>query len=149
MIAFGEEHADIMALKNAHRRAALLDAGAVEQESSASDGDAHGFVDRILAEQGRSRRIALTVPNFMFALGIIAETDLISALPRRFAVMHGPRFGVVGLEAPLSLGRFRLNAAAPKVAMMDMGLAWLFDVLGRAEQAVQQALKCSSRDIDV
>lgn len=98
-------------------------------------GDAHGFVDRVLGEQNRSRRIALTVPNFMFALAVIAETDLICALPRRFVAMHAPRFGVVGLEAPLVLGRFRLNAVAPKVAMMDMGLSWLFDALGRTEQS--------------
>lgn len=98
-------------------------------------GDAHGFVDRVLAEQNRSRRIALTVPNFMFALAVIAQTDLICALPRRFADMHASRFGVVGLEAPLALGRFRLNAVAPKVAMMDMGLAWLFDALERAQHA--------------
>lgn len=98
-------------------------------------GDAHGFVDRVLAEQNRSRRIALTVPNFMFALAVIADTDLISALPRTFVAMHAPRFGVVGLEAPLPLGRFRLNAVAPKVAMMDMGLSWLFDVLGRGKHA--------------
>ena len=66
-------------------------------------GDAHGFVDEILAGQGQSRRIALTVPNFMFALAVVAETDLISALPRRFAAMHAPRFGVVTVEAPLPL----------------------------------------------
>ena len=53
---------------------------------------------RSSAKQGRSRRIALTVPNFMFALAVIAETDLISALPRRFVAMHAARFGVVGLE---------------------------------------------------
>lgn len=44
-------------------------------------GDAFSFVDRILAEEVRRRRIALAVPNFMFALAIFAETDLISALP--------------------------------------------------------------------
>lgn len=98
-------------------------------------GDAHGFVDHVLAEQNRSRRIALTVPNFMFALAVIADTDLVCALPRTFVAMHAPRFGVVGLEAPLPLGRFRLNAVAPKVAMMDMGLSWLFDVLGRGKYA--------------
>ena len=101
-------------------------------------GDAYGFVDRVLSEEGRSRRIALTVPNFMFALAVIAETDLISVLPRRLAAMHAPRFGVVGLDPPLSLGRFRLNAVAPKVAMMDIGLAWLFDVLGKAVQVAQK-----------
>lgn len=98
-------------------------------------GDPYGFVDRVLADQNRSRRIAVTVPNFMFALAVVADTDLIAALPRRFLAMHAPRFGVVGLEAPLSLGRFRLNAAAPKVAMMDAGLAWLFGMLGRKRPA--------------
>jgi|SRR5215211_6672712 len=109
-------------------------------------GDAYGFVDRVLAERGRSRRIALTVPNFMFALAVTAETDLISALPRRFAAMHAARFGVVGLEAPLPLDRFRLNAVAPKSAMMDVGLAWLFDMLGKAQPpAPRRHARSSSR----
>jgi len=92
-------------------------------------GDPHGFVDELLAKRGLARRIALTVPNFMFALAITAETDLLSALPRRFVAMHAGRFGVVGLDPPLPLPRFRLNAVAPKVAMMDAGLKWLFDLL--------------------
>jgi DNA-binding transcriptional LysR family regulator len=99
-------------------------------------GDPFGFVDELLAKEGRSRRIALTVPNFMFALAVIADTDLISALPRRFAAMHAPRFGIETVEAPLSLGSFRLNAVAPNAAMTDMGLAWLFNALGKAERAV-------------
>lgn len=108
-------------------------------------GDPHGFVDDALAKQGLSRRIALTVPNFMFALAMIAGTDLITALPRRFAAMHAPRFEVVSVEAPLPLGRFALNAVAPKSAMMDVGLAWLFNVLGRAGQAVPQRHQHSPR----
>ena len=92
-------------------------------------GDASGFVDRVLAEQGRSRRIALTVPNFMFALAVLAETDLVSALPRRFMALHAQRFGLVGIEPPLALGRFQIKAVVPQVAMMDMGLAWLFELL--------------------
>ncbi len=95
-------------------------------------GDPRGFVDAALAERGLSRRIALTVPNFMFALVVLAETDLIAALPRRFAAMHAARFGVVFLDAPLPLGRFRLNAAAPQSAMMDRGLEWLFGALASA-----------------
>ena len=95
-------------------------------------GDAYGFVDTALAEHGRSRRIALTVPNFMFAVAVVAESELISALPRSFVAMHGARFGVTASEAPLPLPRFRLNAVASKAAMMDAGLAWLFDVLGRS-----------------
>ncbi|NJO43724.1 MAG: LysR family transcriptional regulator [Cyanobacteria bacterium RU_5_0] len=111
-------------------------------------GDPFGFVDRILSEKGLKRRIALTVPNFMLALAILAETDLISALPKRFVAMHAQRFKVVGTEAPLSLGRFRLNAVAPKVAMMDLGLVWLFDMLervGRASTTRNKGLSPSKR----
>jgi DNA-binding transcriptional LysR family regulator len=96
-------------------------------------GDPYGFVDEWLAKQGRSRRIALTVPNFMFALAVIAETQLISALPRKFAVMHGARFKVLSVDAPLPLPHFRLNAIAPKVAMMDGGVAWIFDRLTKQQ----------------
>jgi DNA-binding transcriptional LysR family regulator len=99
-------------------------------------GDQHGFVDEALTKRGYSRRIALTVPNFMFALAVISETDLISALPRRFVAIHGTRFGVLGLEAPLPLPNYRLNAVATKAALMDAGLTWLFDLLAGAEQAV-------------
>lgn len=103
-------------------------------------GEAFGFIDRLLAEQGLSRRIALTVPNFMFALAVIAETDLVAALPRAFVAMHGARFGVASVKAPMRLTRFRIRAIAPTVALQDEGLAWLFNVIGTASSA---ARKCS------
>jgi DNA-binding transcriptional LysR family regulator len=89
-------------------------------------GDAYGFVDAALARQGLSRRVALVVPNFMMALGLIAQSDLIAALPRSFVVTHAARFRVVSSEAPLLLPRFKMRAIAPKVALMDGGVAWLF-----------------------
>jgi DNA-binding transcriptional LysR family regulator len=92
-------------------------------------GEAYGFVDRLLGERGRSRRIALTVPNFMFALAVIAGSDLVSALPRRFAQQYGPRFGVAAIEPPLPLGRFKLNVITSRAAMMDAGVAWLLELL--------------------
>lgn len=98
-------------------------------------GDFHGFVDEILAKQGYSRRITLTVPSFLFALAVVADTDLICAMPRRFVAMHAARFGVVSLEPPLPLTRFRLNAVAPTAAMMDAGLTWIFDLLAPKQPA--------------
>ncbi len=95
-------------------------------------GDPHGFVDEVLATHGYTRRIALTVPNFMFALAVIADTDLIAALPRRFVAMHAARFGVISLEAPFPPTTFQLNAIASGAAMMDAGLAWIFDLLASA-----------------
>jgi DNA-binding transcriptional LysR family regulator len=100
-----------------------------------SAGDPKGFVDRVLAERALSRRVALTAPNFMFGLAVLAETDLISAYPRRFIAMHASRFGVVAVDAPILLGHFKMNSIVPKVAMMDAGLAWLVGLLKRTGQS--------------
>ena len=96
-------------------------------------GDVSGFVDVELAKKGLTRRVALTVPNFIFALSVLAETEMVSALPRRFAEIHGPRFNVVAVKAPLPLPRFSINIVVPKVAMMDAGLAWLVQLLAQAQ----------------
>lgn len=88
-------------------------------------GDPYGFVDLALAKRKLKRRVALTVPNFMFALATLADTDFISALPRSFVTMHGPRFGVVVREPELKLPHFKLTLVAPAVALKDAGLEWL------------------------
>lgn len=100
-------------------------------------GDAYGFVDDVLARHGRSRRVALTVPNFMFALSVVAETDLIAALPKAFVAMYARRFGVVSARAPLPLDRSRISAIVSKAALMDSGVAWLFDMLARTRLAAR------------
>ncbi|MBB3461279.1 LysR family transcriptional regulator [Rhizobium sp. BK377] len=92
-------------------------------------GDPHGFVDTALEQRGLNRRMALTVPNFMFALAVTGESDLLVAVPRRFAALYAPRFGLVTVDAPLPLPRFRLSAVAPRAAMLDAGLSWLFGML--------------------
>jgi len=92
-------------------------------------GDPHGFVDDVLAREGLSRRVALTVPNFMFACAILPDTDLLCAVPRRFAARYAERFGIIVHDAPLPLGHFRLNAFVPRPALMDAGTVWLLDRL--------------------
>lgn len=88
-------------------------------------GDPQGFVDDLLARQGLARRVALTAPNFIFALAVLADTDLLCAVPRRFAALHAARFGLETLESPLPMPAFALHLVAPQVALMDAGLAWL------------------------
>ena len=96
-------------------------------------GDVSGFVDVELAKRGLTRRVALTVPNFIFALSVLADTEMVSAMPRRFIEIHGARFDVVAVRAPLPLPRFSINVVLPKVAMMDAGLAWLVRLLGQLQ----------------
>lgn len=51
-------------------------------------GDPYEFVDQQLAKHGRTRRVAMTVPKSCLRLAVIAETDFIAALPRRFVAMQ-------------------------------------------------------------
>jgi len=102
-------------------------------------GDPRGFVDDVLARKNLTRRVALTVPNFMFALAVVAESDLVCAVPRRFAAMHAPRFGVIALDAPLSLGRFELSLVVPRAALTDAGVAWLAALVERASSSSRPA----------
>jgi DNA-binding transcriptional LysR family regulator len=99
-------------------------------------GDPTGPVDRELAKRDMSRRVALTVSNFMQALAIVAESDLIAALPRQFARRHAARFKVTMMEPPFPVLSSPLRAIAPEVATHDAGLAWLLAQLEKAAKAV-------------
>jgi DNA-binding transcriptional LysR family regulator len=94
-------------------------------------GDAHGVVDEMLAAKNLSRRIALTVPNFMLALTQLAETDLISTLPGRFLKYQAERFGLETCAAPFSWDSGTPHLVTSKAAMQDAGIAWMFDAIMR------------------
>jgi DNA-binding transcriptional LysR family regulator len=93
----------------------------------AQGADSRGFVDEALAAHGRSRRVALTVPSFMWALAVLAETDLVGAMPRRLVARHGPRSGVAAAEPPIPLRADTIAAVTVKAAMADPGVAWLIE----------------------
>ncbi len=74
-------------------------------------GEATGFIDQTLQEKGLKRRIALTVNQFAIAPELIANSDLISALPRR--VLHKS-----GLEKQLHVVALPVEIAPAIVQMM-------------------------------
>jgi DNA-binding transcriptional LysR family regulator len=92
-------------------------------------GDALGIVDIRLAEQGHSRRVTLTVPNFMMALAQLAESDLIATLPRHLVEQHATRFHLVARPMPFRWTADPVRVVASQAAMADAGIAWLFEVL--------------------
>jgi DNA-binding transcriptional LysR family regulator len=94
-------------------------------------GGPYGNVDAELKKLGRSRRISATVPNYLLALSLVAETDLVAAVPRR-AAAHARRFGVVLADppAPLApLARSAIQLITTRSALADAGVAWLARVL--------------------
>jgi DNA-binding transcriptional LysR family regulator len=98
-------------------------------------GDPHGLVNRALAKRGLTRRVALTVSSFMHALAMVAETDLLGAMPRRFVAMYGARYKVIACETPVPLASEPILAVAPQAAASDSGLVWLLDLLEKVAKS--------------
>lgn len=86
------------------------------------------FTGGQLAELGRTRRVAVTVPHFIVALAAIADSDLLGTVPRSVLKTYGERFGLVGSQPPFG-GNYRsqIRLVMPRVALADEGLAWLAD----------------------
>jgi DNA-binding transcriptional LysR family regulator len=95
-------------------------------------GKRDGFVDMFLAQMGLSRRITVTVPNFLMAFEIVANSDLISALPRVYLGGYAHRFGLTTVDMPFSLPTAEYRAVLPKVGLADPGLVWLMNTIERA-----------------
>jgi DNA-binding transcriptional LysR family regulator len=109
----------------APRKLTLAQYCAVPQVVASLTGDPTGPVDRELARRNTSRRVALTVTNFMMALAVVSGSDLMAAVPRRFALLHAARYKLNVVEPPFPMLSSPLRAVVPGVAMRDGGLAWL------------------------
>lgn len=74
-------------------------------------GEARGFVDDFLEQNGLSRRIAMTINSFANGIAIVAATDMVFAAPRGFAETHAPLSNLVIRQAPFqSPKRFHQSA---------------------------------------
>lgn len=104
-------------------------------------GDSRGMVDQLLAKKKLTRRVVVTVSNFMQALALLEESDLVAAMPRHFVAKHAPKYKVVSFEPPMELMSSPIVAVAPEVATRDGGLLWLLDALEAAGKAAREILR--------
>jgi DNA-binding transcriptional LysR family regulator len=98
-------------------------------------GESHGFLDQALEAKGLSRRVALTVPNFLLALAALVDSDFVAAIPSSLITTYAARFGIDSVKTPVVLRRWQLRAVVPKVSLADAGIAWLFEAVARAARA--------------
>ena len=97
------------------------------------NGDLSGIVDDELAKQGKTRHVAMAVPQFLPALSILATTDLIATLPSRLAASERKRFGLVTCIPPIKIRRFTVSAMLHErnknSAMHEWVLGALLDIV--------------------
>ncbi|MDI6635379.1 LysR family transcriptional regulator [Pantoea dispersa] len=87
--------------------------------------DGGGFsaaTDRALATLGRTRRVALSVPHFLFMLDTLASSDLVAVLPERL-VRNAPQLRV--LAPPLQIEGFDILMLWHERLHRDPAQQWL------------------------
>jgi DNA-binding transcriptional LysR family regulator len=71
--------------------------------------DRRGPVDDALAERGRSRRVAVTVPHASMAPLVVAQTDYVVTLAARFAQRAASELGLRRVEPPVVVPNLRIG----------------------------------------
>lgn len=97
---------------------------------SSNGGMFSGVIDDILAEQGRSRKVAVSVQSYALAPLVVASTDCICTLPKR--LLNRFTHSLALFEPPLDLGKFGLKYYwHPKMAA-DPAHQWLRSIVAEA-----------------
>ncbi|WP_176593608.1 LysR family transcriptional regulator [Sphingobium sp. EM0848] len=84
-----------------------------------------GAIDQALASQRVTRRIAMTIGDFLVAPSIIEQSDLIAVLPRRIAEPMLARYALAMTESPFDFGAFPIRQTWHRRFDKDPGLNWL------------------------
>ena len=99
-------------------------------------GRAFGFVDEALALEGRARRVVLTVNQFFTAGKVVANSDLLTVLPRHFISVTGFADQLVQRELPFEVPVIHVDAVWHHRQDNNSAHAWLrAKVLALADKA--------------
>jgi DNA-binding transcriptional LysR family regulator len=91
-----------------------------------------GSVDDALAALGLTRRVARSVPYFLAALDLVANSDCIVTASARLAHLHAGRFGLSVFEPPLDLPHYDISQVWHPEVDSDSGHRWLRRAVSRA-----------------
>ena len=86
-------------------------------------GDFVGLNDRVMRALRVERRMVASVPRFLIALSVVAETDAVATVPRRLALRHAEQLGLQVLSLPFELESFSIAAVAREPS--DPAIEWL------------------------
>jgi DNA-binding transcriptional LysR family regulator len=100
-------------------------------------GDDRGIVDEALAKLGRRRRVAVTVPNTYLIPRLVAETGMISHLPRRIAaeVLRGS--DLVMLSPPVALPEWHIDMYWGAASASEPTASWIRSQVSEIGQQIR------------
>lgn len=93
---------------------------------SPDGGGFYGPTDEVLAARGLSRRVALSVPHFLFVLSVLGSTDLVAMLPSRLVRNAA---GIRVVDAPIEIPGYEMSMLWHERAHRDPAHRWLRDTI--------------------
>ena len=90
-------------------------------------GQTRGMVDQWLEEQGLSREVVYTTPNYLQAAHIVASSDLAAVLPTQLARHFARLLPLQLFDLPFDLGTFQLDIVSVAQREKDAALQWLIE----------------------
>lgn len=92
-------------------------------------GEGLGAVDLALAGLGLKRRVALRIPHFFAAFGVVAATDMVVTLPLSLAAREAAPRGLVALPPPIAVPGFEVMMLWGEVLDAEPRHRWLRGVV--------------------
>lgn len=88
-----------------------------------------GFIDESLASLGRKRRVVLTVNQFFTAGRVVANSNVLTVLPRHFVSVTGINDALVLQELPFAVPTVHVDALWHNRNESDLAHRWLRQTL--------------------
>jgi DNA-binding transcriptional LysR family regulator len=86
-------------------------------------------VDSWLQELGRMRFVVATVPHYIDALHLVAQSELIAVVPERLVQAYASVLSLVIKKVPLEVGTFDEYLLHSARTHADIGCSWLRDLI--------------------
>jgi DNA-binding transcriptional LysR family regulator len=100
-------------------------------------GRPYGFVDEALAALGRQRRVVMTVNQFATAGRVVAESNLLTVLPRHFVQVTGMQASLQLRELPLDVPMVHVDMVWSKHRPQTAAQVWLREAVAQAARLAQ------------
>ncbi|MCA9670076.1 MAG: LysR family transcriptional regulator [Myxococcales bacterium] len=126
--ALFEEHF-VVVLRRGHpalrRRFDVERFAACDHVLASPRGGLGGIVDRLLGERGLRRRVARVVASFASAPQLVADSDLVTTMPRRMARLAAASLDIVLRQPPLDVPPFTVCQLWHRRSDGDAAHRWL------------------------
>jgi DNA-binding transcriptional LysR family regulator len=100
------------------------------------EGDGFGLVDQALAQQGKKRRIALTLPQMFVVPSVVASTDMTATLMRRVVLASAAARTIATFPPPVPLPDITFHTLWHQRTDANPAQAWLRKLIETCAKAL-------------